>query len=140
MVGEAFGSLKEISKYYGPQNNGTHMNFLFEFTSKALTFNSNKIKKVISKIERILPFPYTPTYVYGNHDRMRYISQLKGNIQKAKVLATLQFTLRGVPFIYYGEEIGMSNVKFKLKTSKDPIGRKFSNFPFPLISKLSDFS
>jgi len=140
LVGEAFGTLKELRKYYGLHNNGVHMNLLFEFTSKALSFKPKKIKKVISKIEQILPFPYTPTYSYGNHDRDRYISRLKGNIQKAKVLATLQLTLRGVPFIYYGEEIGMTNVKFKLKTSEDPIGRKFSKFPFPLISKLIGFS
>ena len=139
MVGEAFGSLKEISKYYGPQNNGVHLNFLFEFISKALSFKPNKIKKVISKIEKILPFPYTPTFTYGNHDRNRYMTLLKGNIQKAKVLATLLLTLRGVPFIYYGEEFGMTNVEFKLKTSKDPIGQKFAKFPFTLISKLISF-
>ena len=139
MVGEAFGSLKEISKYYGPHNNGVHLNFLFEFIPKALTFKPNKIKEVISKIEKILPFPYTPTFTYGNHDRNRYVTLLKGNIQKAKVLATLLLTLRGVPFIYYGEEFGMTNVEFKLKTSKDPIGQKFAKFPFTLISKLISF-
>jgi glycosidase len=52
----------------------------------------------------------------------------------------MQLTLRGVPFIYYGEEIGMSNVKFKLKTSEDPIGRKFSWFPMPQLSRLIGFS
>jgi oligo-1,6-glucosidase/alpha-glucosidase len=116
------------------------MSFLFEFTSKALSFKPKKIAGVIYKIEQILPSSYTPTYVYGNHDRDRYISLLDNNIQKAKILATLQLTLRGVPYIYYGEEIGMSNVKFMLKTSKDPIGRKLSKFPFPLISKVLGFS
>ncbi len=52
----------------------------------------------------------------------------------------MQLTLRGVPFIYYGEEIGMPNVKFKLKTSEDPIGRKFSWFPMPQLSRLIRFS
>ncbi|MFX1326941.1 MAG: alpha-glucosidase [Promethearchaeota archaeon] len=140
LVGEVFGSLEELKKYYGPKNNGLNMNFLFEFTSKALSFNPKKISQIISKIEEILPFPYTPTYVLGNHDRDRYISRLKNNVQKAKLLATLQLTLRGVPFIYYGEEIGMSNVKFDLKTSEDPIGRKFSKFPIPQFAKLIGFS
>ncbi|MBA7540618.1 Oligo-1,6-glucosidase [subsurface metagenome] len=140
LVGEVFGTLKELRKYYGPDNNGLHMNFLFEFTSSALSFNPKKIVSTVSKIEQILPLPYTPTYLYGNHDRDRYISRLKDNIQKAKILATLQLTLRGVPYIYYGEEIGMSNVKFKLRTSEDPIGRKFSKFPFPIISNLIGFS
>ncbi|MFX0082284.1 MAG: alpha-glucosidase [Candidatus Hodarchaeota archaeon] len=140
LVGEVCTSLKNLKKYYGPENNGLHMSFLFEFTSKALSFKPKKIARVISKIEQILPSPYTPTYVYGNHDRDRYISLLDNSVQKTKILATLQLTLRGVPYIYYGEEIGMSNVKFMLKTSEDPIGRKFSKFPFLLISKVLGFS
>jgi glycosidase len=140
LVGEVFGTLKDLKKYYGPENNGLHMSFLFEFTSNVLSFKPKKIANTISKIEQLLPSPYTPTYVYGNHDRDRYISRLKNNVQKAKLLATLQLTLRGVPYIYYGEEIGMCNVQFNLKTSEDPLGRKFSKFPIPLISKLIGFS
>ena len=41
----------------------------------------------------------------GNHDMDRAASRL-GDIQKAKLAATIQFTLAGTPFIYYGEEIG----------------------------------
>jgi len=138
LVGEVFGSVEELAKYYGPSNNGLHSVFLFEFTSKAPSFKPRKISRVISRIEKSLPPPFTPTYVYGNHDRDRYISLININIQKAKLLATL--TLRGIPFIYYGEEIGMLNVDFKLKESQDPIGQKFSFFPIPLISKLIGFS
>ena len=136
LVGEVFGSIEDMRKYYGPTNNGLNMTFLFEFTSKSPSFKPEKIAEVISRIENTLPHPYTPTYVFGNHDRVRYISFLKNNIDKAKILATMQLTLRGVPFIYYGEEIGMQNVKFKLKTSEDPIGRKFAKFPVPQITSL----
>lgn len=140
LVGEVFGTVEELAKYYGPNNNGLHSVFLFEFTSTAPSFKPRKISRVISRIEKALPPPFTPTYVYGNHDRDRYISLINRNIQKAKLLATMQLTLRGIPFIYYGEEIGMSNVDFKLKESQDPIGQKFSFFPIPLISKLIAFS
>ncbi|MHA2430982.1 MAG: alpha-glucosidase [Promethearchaeota archaeon] len=140
LVGEVFGSVEELAKYYGPSNNGLHSVFLFEFTSKAPSFKPRKISRVISRIEKALPPPFTPTYVYGNHDRDRYISLINTDIQKAKILATMQLTLRGIPFIYYGEEIGMLNVDFKLKESQDPIGQKFSFFPIPLISKLIGFS
>ncbi|MGB5910269.1 MAG: alpha-glucosidase [Promethearchaeia archaeon] len=140
LVGEVFGSVEELAKYYGPSNNGLHSVFLFEFTSKAPSFKPRKISRVISRIEKALPPPFTPTYVYGNHDRDRYISLINKLIQKAKLLATMLLTLRGIPFIYYGEEIGMLNVDFKLKESQDPIGQKFSFFPIPLISKLIGFS
>lgn len=138
LVGEVSGSIEEIKKYYGPNNNGLHMCFLFEFTSTP--FDPKKYVSLISRIEKALPFPFTPTFVYGNHDIDRYISLLKNNFHKAKILATMQLTLRGVPFIYYGEEIGMPNVRFKLKTSEDPIGRKFSWFPMPQLSRLIGFS
>ena len=136
LIGEVFGLIEDMKKYYGPNNNGLHTIFLFEFTSTTFSLNLQKISKIISRIENTLPSPYTPTYVYGNHDRPRYISFLKNDVQKAKLLATMQLTLRGVPFIYYGEEIGMPNVKVKLKNSQDPIGRKYAKFPISQITSL----
>lgn len=47
----------------------------------------------------------------SNHDDNRSINTLRHSIDKAKVAATLLLTQPGVPFIYYGEEIGMSGVK-----------------------------
>jgi alpha-glucosidase len=134
LVGEVFGGMEQLRDYYGSKNNGLNEVFLFEFTSNALKFNVSKIRKIISRIENSFPYPFTPTYVYGNHDRDRFLSLLKGDIQKAKLLVTMQLTLRGVPYIYYGEEIGMENVKFKLKSSEDPIGQKFAKFPYLQIS------
>ncbi|MFX1588145.1 MAG: alpha-amylase family glycosyl hydrolase, partial [Promethearchaeota archaeon] len=55
-------------------------------------------------------------------------------------LATLQLTLRGVPFIYYGEEIGMPNVNFKIKESQDPLTKKYSKFPIPFLAKIFGIS
>lgn len=134
LVGEVFGTLSELKRYYGPENNGLNMIFLFKFTSTG--FNPKKFRNVISQIEKDFPKPITPTYVLGNHDRMRFISRLKGDTRKAKILATMQLTLRGVPFIYYGEEIGMRNVKVKLKNSEDPIGKKYSWFPLSQIKSM----
>lgn len=46
-----------------------------------------------------------------NHDQNRAMSQLAGNVPKAKAAACLLLTAPGTPFIYYGEEIGMEGVK-----------------------------
>lgn len=46
-----------------------------------------------------------------NHDQNRVMSQLEGNVNHAKMGASLLLTLPGNPFIYYGEEIGMLGVK-----------------------------
>lgn len=46
-----------------------------------------------------------------NHDQNRVMSNLKGDVKKAKLAANILFTLPGSPFLYYGEEIGMIGVK-----------------------------
>jgi oligo-1,6-glucosidase/alpha-glucosidase len=127
LLGEVFGHIEEIRRYYGPENNGLQLVSLFEFTSTP--FKPDKYAKVISRIEKALPPPYTPTYVLSNHDRVRFVTRLKNNPEKAKIAATMQLTLRGVPIIYYGEEIGMPNSEFEPSMSLDPIGRKFAWAP-----------
>ncbi|WP_245948130.1 alpha-amylase family glycosyl hydrolase [Paenibacillus sambharensis] len=46
-----------------------------------------------------------------NHDLNRVMSVLEGDVNKAKMAASLLLTMPGRPFIYYGEEIGMSGSK-----------------------------
>lgn len=47
----------------------------------------------------------------ANHDQERVMSRLGGDVAAAKVAATLLLTLPGTPFLYYGEEIGMTGKK-----------------------------
>ena len=52
-----------------------------------------------------------PTLFFSSHDMPRMIDRLAdGNKDKAIALAVLMLTARGLPFIYYGEEIGMQNI------------------------------
>jgi hypothetical protein len=46
----------------------------------------------------------------SNHDQPRVMSMLDGDVASAKLAATTLLTLPGVPFIYYGEEIGMTGM------------------------------
>lgn len=46
-----------------------------------------------------------------NHDQNRVMTQLGGDEAKARLAATILLTLPGVPFVYYGEEIGMTGAK-----------------------------
>jgi glycosidase len=53
-----------------------------------------------------------PTLFFGSHDMPRLISRLaENNPERAESLAALILTAKGVPFIYYGEEIGMQNIE-----------------------------
>ncbi len=47
----------------------------------------------------------------SNHDQNRILTQLGGDVGRAKLAATLLLTSLGVPFVYYGEEIGMTGAK-----------------------------
>ena len=52
--------------------------------------------------------------------RLRLLTELKGDQNKARMAASLLLTLPGTPYLYYGEEIGM--VGDKLKTYEDFFG------------------
>ena len=67
------------------------------------------------------PSPYTPVYVFGNHDLKRLLSKIGQDRRIAKILALFQFTVRGVPVTYDGEEIGMLDGNISARNAKDPI-------------------
>lgn len=54
---------------------------------------------------------YVDTTFLTNHDQNRVMSQLGGDQDKAKMVATILLTLPGTPFLYYGEELGMAGSK-----------------------------
>jgi len=55
--------------------------------------------------------PGYPTLFFGSHDNPRIMNRLAGgDIERARALAVLMLTAKGVPFIYYGEETGMENI------------------------------
>lgn len=73
-------------------------------------------KSIIRKWQTQLDGQGWNSIYLNNHDQPRMVSRF-GNDSKfreasAKALATLNFTLQGTPYIYQGEEIGMTNVKF----------------------------
>ncbi|MFT3983952.1 MAG: alpha-glucosidase [Lachnospiraceae bacterium] len=61
-----------------------------------------------------------PSLFYENHDNPRMISKINPNPQYrnvlGKLLAVIQLTLRGTPFIYQGQELGMINQSFRSVT------------------------
>ncbi len=104
--------------------------FNFDFM-KNVSLDPLKIKKLVERTERIFGTRAWPCYVLGNHDSHRVISRLTKdmNINEdektsiSKLLATLLLTLRGTPFIYYGEEIGMENTDIPYEKIVDPEGK-----------------
>jgi len=110
-VGEAWSSTSKVIPFV----DGTGLDFCFEFELATDIINAVKngtpstlISRLKGAIQQGYPFLQYGTFL-TNHDQQRIFSQLGSNINKTKLAASILLTIPGVPFIYYGEEIGMSN-------------------------------
>ena len=125
-VGEGPGvNLKTGLKYV--DENEQELNMVFHFDHLQIDYGPEgkfdplpidfiKFKKVFSDWDLYLKNKGWNSIFLGNHDFSRILSRF-GNDQKhrnesAKLLATLLMTLRGTPYVYQGDEIGMTNVKY----------------------------
>ncbi|MCK9426260.1 MAG: alpha-amylase family glycosyl hydrolase [Ignavibacteriaceae bacterium] len=110
-VGEAWSSTSKVIPYV----DGTGLDFCFEFelATDIITAVKNGtpatlISRLKSAIQQGYPFLQYGTFL-TNHDQQRIFSQLVNNINKAKLAASILLTIPGIPFLYYGEEIGMTS-------------------------------
>ena len=120
LLGEVFGPSSVLRRYVSDGDRaGLHLVFLFDFL--AARYSASVYRALIERFERDFPAPMAPTYVLENHDRTRSLSRLGGDQRKARVLAALLCTLRGVPVLYQGQEIAMENRYIPLADAKDPV-------------------
>ncbi len=115
IVSEAYLGLEDIKKFYRFCNSPVHAPFNFALMS--LPWTAKDFRDSIDSYDACLLPQDVPVYVLGNHDRAR-IATTRGPKQ-ARAAALLLLTLRGTPFVYYGEELGMQNVGIPKKDLKD---------------------
>ena len=125
-VGEGPGvNLKTGLKYV--DKNEKELDMVFHFDHLQIDFGPEgkfdpqpidfiKFKKVFSDWDSLLKNKGWNSIFLGNHDFSRIVSRFgndkKFRNQSAKLLATLLMTLRGTPYVYQGDEIGMTNIKY----------------------------
>jgi alpha-glucosidase len=128
-VGETyFASPQKTVSYCGP--NRLHAAFSFDFTTHDLSYPWNPhwvIKQVLKREKNLNAAGVWPTTVLSNHDLPRAASRYSpGEDDTQAFLAmALLLTLRGTPFMYYGEEIGMRDIHLKRNEILDPPGKKY---------------
>jgi alpha-glucosidase len=122
MVGEVWPrDQRALGDYLRPDELQQAFNFRFLFSPwKASAFRSR-----IEEVESTLGAEAWPTYTLSNHDFPRHITRYGASNAEARagMAAVLLLTMRGTPFIYYGEEIGMPNVEIPEGRKRDPVGR-----------------
>ena len=98
--------------------------FNFNFGSIA-SFSTQRIYDELQSMEKNMSG--YPTLFFGSHDMPRLMNRLADtNVNRAKALAVLMLTAKGVPFVYYGEEVGMQNiVATSPEDIKDVQGKNF---------------
>ncbi len=126
-VGEASGvKLDEAPLYVSPDRHELDMIFQFELMRLGRSRSSKngnrgwtlpEFKNVFARWDSALAGRGWNSIFLGNHDVPRVVSRFgndKGyRVQSAKLFATLLMTMRGTPYIYQGDELGMTNAPFK---------------------------
>ena len=72
-----------------------------------------------------------PSYVLSNHDNPRHRTRYGGSEARARSAAVLLLTVRGTPFLYQGEELGLEDAVIPPGTEIDPGGRDGCRAPIP---------
>jgi alpha-glucosidase len=112
--------------YYGDGQD--ELSLVFNFGLLAQGWRARDFFKVVANWETRLPETAWPCWVLGNHDVRRLASRYAaGSLtdERTRVAAVMLLTLRGTPFIYYGDEIGMREGDIPREEIVDPPGRKY---------------
>jgi alpha-amylase len=107
-VGEVWDGTDAILPYYPDQLDSY---FIFEVADgiiNAVRSGSGAgLVEAVEKVQRHVPAGRWSPFL-RNHDQTRTMTELDGHVPRAKLAATLLLTLPGFPFLYYGEELGMT--------------------------------
>ena len=133
-VGEAWGATPELAKLYSNPDN-SEFSMVFQFEHIGLDQQEGKDKWDLAplpflKLKQVLTRWQTEIYNCGwnslfwnNHDLPRIVSRWGNDkeyrVESAKMLAMLLHGMQGTPYIYQGEELGMTNVQYDIEDYRD---------------------
>ncbi len=128
-IGELFdGSYDAAAAFTSPRH------LIFDWVLIGLPWSARAFATAIERRDRVFSGDRWPANVLSNHDQPRHASRYDAPGQsstavgdaRAKVTAALLLTLRGTPFLYYGEEIALRNLMISKAEALDPPARRSS--------------
>ena len=116
--------------YYGTPD-APELNLVFNFHPMRAPWDAAAWRRQIQEVEEMLGPPgWWPTWVLSNHDNPRHRTRY-GSEGRARAAAVLLLTLRGTPFLYAGEELGLEDAEVPRSREIDPGGRDGCRAPIP---------
>ncbi len=133
-VGEAWGATTELAKLYSNPD-GSELSMVFQFEHICLDQIPGKekwdlaplpflkLKEVFGRWQTQLHGKGWNSLFWNNHDLPRIVSRWGNDgeyrVESAKMLAILLHGMQGTPYIYQGEELGMTNVQYRIEDYRD---------------------
>ncbi len=132
-VGEAWGATVERAKLYSNPD-GSELSMVFQFEHMGLDSTTwqkwdmcplplVKLKEVFRRWQQELGKEGWNSLFMDNHDLPRIVSRWGNDkeyrVESAKMLATMLHGMQGTPYIFQGEELGMTNIKLELSEYVD---------------------
>jgi len=124
LVGETYVlDLDSLIPYYGLGDDELHLAFNFLFVHSEL--DAEQLRRVVEGMEERLPEGAWPVYTGSNHDAGRLATRwAAGDERRARMALMMLLTLRGTPFLYYGDELALPDVPLDPDTALDPVPRR----------------
>jgi alpha-glucosidase len=124
LVGETYVlDLDSLIPYYGSGEDELNLAFNFLFVHAPL--DAAQLRAIVEGIEEKLPAGAWPVYTGSNHDAGRLATRwAQDDPRRARAALVMLLTLRGTPFLYYGDEIALPEVATDFRTALDPVARR----------------
>jgi alpha-glucosidase len=128
IVGEV--NLREtslIAPYLGEDD---ELHLAFDFESLDVSWDAEAWRARIAHVAAVMGERW-PTWVFSNHDQPRIRTRLGGSEARARAALLMLLTLRGTPFLYAGDELGLEDAEVPSERVVDPGGRDGCRAPLP---------
>ena len=130
MVGEVYLLRDGESASYLGTPAAPELHLSFDFRPLHTTWDAARMLRALEKMEADFGEPRWPTFVLSNHDQPRHRTRY-GSEERARAAAVVALTMRGTPFLYAGEELGLEDGVVPPERVVDPDGRDGCRAPIP---------
>jgi alpha-glucosidase len=130
MVGEVYLLRAGESASYLGTPDAPELHLSFDFRPIHTRWEAERMQSALSKMEADFAEPGWPTFVLSNHDQPRHRTRY-GSEARARAAAVVALTMRGTPFLYAGEELGLEDGIVPSERVVDPDGRDGCRAPIP---------